>query len=87
MRQRFLDVKEFNGHFGGAFNIILPIKPGVFLAMSIMDKGQLLSACPNQQSALRLIDLSRGTPLVGPVPKIYQGKPSPTSVDHVMPRL
>ena len=66
----------------GPLTIILPVKAGVF--PSNVNNGQETVAfrMPNQHSALRLIDLV-GAPLVGPSANL-SGKPSPTSVDHVM---
>ncbi|WP_338542118.1 L-threonylcarbamoyladenylate synthase [Abiotrophia defectiva] len=66
----------------GPLTIILPVKPGVFPANVNNGQETVAFRMPNQQSALRLIDLV-GTPLVGPSANL-SGKPSPTSVDHVM---
>ena len=66
----------------GPLTIILPVKPGVFPANVNNDQETVAFRMPNQHSALRLIDLV-GAPLVGPSANL-SGKPSPTSVDHVM---
>ena len=66
----------------GPLTIILPVKPGVFPANVNNDQETIAFRMPNQHSALRLIDLV-GAPLVGPSANL-SGKPSPTSVDHVM---
>ncbi len=66
----------------GPLTIILPVKAGVFPANVNNGQETVAFRMPNQQSALRLIDLV-GTPLVGPSANL-SGKPSPTSVDHVM---
>ena len=66
----------------GPLTIILPVKSGVFPANVNNGQETVAFRMPNQQSALRLIDLV-GTPLVGPSANL-SGKPSPTSVDHVM---
>ena len=66
----------------GPLTIILPVKPGVFPANVNNDQETVAFRMPNQHSALRLIDLV-GVPLVGPSANL-SGKPSPTSVDHVM---
>ncbi|WP_311467887.1 L-threonylcarbamoyladenylate synthase [uncultured Abiotrophia sp.] len=66
----------------GPLTIILPVKPSVFPANVNNGQETVAFRMPNQQSALRLIDLV-GTPLVGPSANL-SGKPSPTSVDHVM---
>ena len=66
----------------GPLTIILPVKPGVFPANVNNAQETVAFRMPNQHSALRLIDLV-GAPLVGPSANL-SGKPSPTSVDHVM---
>ena len=66
----------------GPLTIILPVKPGVFPANVNNDQETVAFRMPNQHSALRLIDLV-GAPLGGPSANL-SGKPSPTSVDHVM---
>ena len=66
----------------GPLTIILPVKPGVFPANVNNGQETVAFRMPNQHSALRLIDLV-GVPLVGPSANL-SGKPSPTSVDHVM---
>ena len=66
----------------GPLTIILPVKAGVFPANVNNGQETIAFRMPNQHSALRLIDLV-GAPLVGPSANL-SGKPSPTSVDHVM---
>lgn len=66
----------------GPLTIILPVKAGVFPANVNNGQETVAFRMPNQHSALRLIDLV-GAPLVGPSANL-SGKPSPTSVDHVM---
>ena len=66
----------------GPLTIILPVKPGVCPANVNNGQETVAVRMPNQHSALRLIDLV-GVPLVGPSANL-SGKPSPTSVDHVM---
>ena len=66
----------------GPLTIILPVKAGVFPANVNNGQETVAFRMPNQHSALRLIDLV-GVPLVGPSANL-SGKPSPTSVDHVM---
>ena len=66
----------------GPLTIILPVKSGVFPANVNNGQETVAFRMPNQHSALRLIDLV-GAPLVGPSANL-SGKPSPTSVDHVM---
>ena len=66
----------------GPLTIILPVKAGVFPANVNNGQETIAFRMPNQHSALRLIDLV-GVPLVGPSANL-SGKPSPTSVDHVM---
>ena len=66
----------------GPLTIILPVKADVFPANVNNGQETVAFRMPNQHSALRLIDLV-GAPLVGPSANL-SGKPSPTSVDHVM---
>lgn len=66
----------------GPLTIIFPMKKGVFAPSVTPGQSTVGIRMPNQLETLLLIEMT-GFPLVGPSANI-SGKPSPTSVDHVM---
>lgn len=66
----------------GPLTIIFPMKKGVFAPSVTPGQSTVAIRMPNQLETLLLIQMT-GFPLVGPSANI-SGKPSPTSVDHVM---
>lgn len=66
----------------GPLTIIFPIKEGIFANSVTPNQKTVGIRMPNQLETLLLIEMT-GFPLVGPSANL-SGKPSPTSVDHVM---
>lgn len=66
----------------GPLTIIFPMKAGIFAPSVTPNQATVGLRMPKQLETLLLIEMT-GFPLVGPSANL-SGKPSPTSVDHVM---
>ncbi|XJS09954.1 L-threonylcarbamoyladenylate synthase [Aerococcaceae bacterium WGS1372] len=66
----------------GPLTIIFPVKEDIFAPSVTPGQSTVGIRMPNQLESLLLIEMT-GFPIVGPSANI-SGKPSPTSVDHVM---
>lgn len=66
----------------GPLTIIFPVKEGVISPVAINYQDRVAIRMPRQLETLLLIEMV-GFPLVGPSANL-SGKPSPTSVDHVL---